>query len=113
MKAKYALPMVLAGSVMLSGCWLDDDDNDDNGTTDAATQSILEIAVENENTTILEAAVLEADPSIAELLGGDDQLTVFAPTDAAFEALLDDLGLTAEELLANTELLNTVLTYHV
>ena len=31
MKAKYALPMVLAGSVMLSGCWLDDDDNDDNG----------------------------------------------------------------------------------
>ena len=92
MKAKYALPMVLAGSVMLSGCWLDDDDNDDNGSTDAVTQSILEIAVENENTTILEAAVLEADPSIAELLGGDDQLTVFAPTDAAFEALLGDLG---------------------
>ena len=113
MKAKYALPMVLAGSVMLSGCWLDDDDNDDNGSTDAATQSILEIAVENENTTILEAAVLEADPSIAELLGGDDQLTVFAPTDAAFEALLGDLGLTAEQLLANTELLNAVLTYHV
>ena len=56
MKAKYALPMVLAGSVMLSGCWLDDDDNDDNGSTDAVTQSILEIAVENENTTILEAA---------------------------------------------------------
>ncbi|MBN8240163.1 fasciclin domain-containing protein [Marinobacter nauticus] len=113
MKAKYALPMVLAGSVMLSGCSLDDDDNDDNGTTEAATQSILEIAVENANTTILEAAVLEADPSIAELLGGDDQLTVFAPTDAAFEALLGDLGLTAEQLLANTELLNTVLTYHV
>ncbi|CCG94509.1 conserved hypothetical protein, putative adhesion protein, FAS1 domain [Marinobacter nauticus ATCC 49840] len=105
--------MVLAGSVMLSGCWLDDDDNDDNGTTEAATQSILEIAVENANTTILEAAVLEADPSIAELLGGDDQLTVFAPTDAAFEALLGDLGLTAEQLLANTELLNAVLTYHV
>lgn len=27
MKTKYALPMVLAGSVMLSGCWLDDDDD--------------------------------------------------------------------------------------
>ena len=38
---------------------------------------------------------------------------MFAPTDAAFEALLGDLGLTAEQLLANTELLNTVLTYHV
>ena len=112
MKAKYALPMVLAGSVMLSGCWLDDDDNDDNGSTDAATQSILEIAVENANTTILEAAVLEADPSIAELLGGDDQLTVFAPTDAAFEALPEG---TVEELLKpeNKEQLISILTYHV
>jgi hypothetical protein len=27
MKTKYALPMVLAGSVALSGCWLDDDDD--------------------------------------------------------------------------------------
>lgn len=27
MNTKYALPMVLAGSVMLSGCWLDDDDD--------------------------------------------------------------------------------------
>ena len=27
MKTKYALPMVLAGSVVLSGCWLDDDDD--------------------------------------------------------------------------------------
>ncbi|BEH13742.1 fasciclin domain-containing protein [Marinobacter shengliensis] len=110
MKKVIALPMILAGSVMLSGCWLDDDDNDSAG---GPTQNILEIAVANENTTILEAAVLAADSSIAELLGGNDQLTVFAPTDAAFEALLEDLGLTAEELLADTELLNAVLTYHV
>ncbi|MBE0485159.1 fasciclin domain-containing protein [Marinobacter sp.] len=113
MKNVIALPMILAAGVMLSGCWLDSSSSSSNRTTDDATQSILEIAVENENTTILEAAVLAADPAIAELLGGDDQLTVFAPTDAAFEALLEDLGLTAEELLANTELLNTVLTYHV
>jgi len=92
MNTKYALPMVLAGSVMLSGCWLDDDDND---SADAATQTILEIAVENENTTVLEEAVLAADPAIAELLGGDDELTVFAPTDAAFQALLTDLGIDA------------------
>jgi uncharacterized surface protein with fasciclin (FAS1) repeats len=110
MNTKYALPMVLAGSVMLSGCWLDDDDND---SADVATQNILEIAVANENTTILEEAVLAADPAIAELLGGDDELTVFAPTDAAFEALLADLGLTAAELLADTDLLNAVLQYHV
>ena len=110
MKTKYALPMVLAGSVGLSGCWLDDDDNDSAAVAD---QTILEIAVENENTTVLESAVLAADPSIATLLGGDDELTVFAPTDAAFQALLTDLGVDAPTLLGNTALLNAVLPYHV
>jgi uncharacterized surface protein with fasciclin (FAS1) repeats len=38
---------------------------------------------------------------------------VFAPTDAAFVAALDSLGLTAEELLADTETLTSILTYHV
>jgi uncharacterized surface protein with fasciclin (FAS1) repeats len=38
---------------------------------------------------------------------------VFAPTEEAFAALLVQLDVTAEELLANTELLTTVLTYHV
>jgi uncharacterized surface protein with fasciclin (FAS1) repeats len=39
--------------------------------------------------------------------------TLFAPTDAAFEALLIELGTTADALLANTELLKAVLAYHV
>ena len=110
MKTKFALTMALAGSVMMVGCSDNDNDNDSANVT---PQNILEIAVENENTTILEAAVLAADPSIATLLGGDDELTVFAPTDAAFQALLTDLGLEASELLASTELLNAVLKYHV
>lgn len=109
MNTRIALPMVLAGSVLLAGCL--DDDDDDNDL--AGTQSILEIAVENENTTVLEAAVLAADPSIAALLDGDDPLTVFAPTDAAFQALLDDLGVDAQTVLDDTALLNAVLPYHV
>ncbi|MDH5339902.1 MAG: fasciclin domain-containing protein [Rubrivivax sp.] len=40
-------------------------------------------------------------------------LTVFAPTDAAFADLLTALGISKAELLANTTLLTTVLTYHV
>lgn len=109
MKTKYVLPIVLASGVLFAGC----SDSDDDDKADVPAQNILEIAVENENTTILEAAVLAADPSIATLLGGDDELTVFAPTDTAFEALLVDLGIDAPTLLAGTELLNKVLSYHV
>lgn len=63
--------------------------------------------------TVLLAAVLAADPSIAETLTNGGPYTVFAPTDAAFTALLEALGVTAEDVLADTELLNTVLAYHV
>jgi uncharacterized surface protein with fasciclin (FAS1) repeats len=63
--------------------------------------------------TVLLAAVLAADPSILDTLTNGGPYTVFAPTDAAFVALLEALGTTAEDLLANTELLNTVLAYHV
>ena len=41
-----------------------------------------------------------------------DELTVFAPTDEAFGKLLADLGVTAEELLADPDLAN-ILLYHV
>jgi basic membrane protein A and related proteins len=46
-------------------------------------------------------------------LGLPSGVTVFAPTDDAFAAALEALGLTAEELLANTDLLVSVLSYHV
>jgi transforming growth factor-beta-induced protein len=64
--------------------------------------------------TILLAAVQAASPAILSTLNDFNQnLTVFAPTDAAFGQLLSDLGVTAPELLANRALLDTVLLYHV
>ncbi|TGN41092.1 fasciclin domain-containing protein [Marinobacter confluentis] len=107
---RWAPALILVTFPFISAC---SDDDDDDVAADVAPQNILEIASENENTTILESAVLAADPSIATLLGGDDELTVFAPTDAAFQALLTDLGLSADQLLADTDLLNEVLSYHV
>lgn len=46
-------------------------------------------------------------------LDGAGPFTVFAPTDAAFAALLTELGLTRDQLLADRALLTAVLTYHV
>lgn len=48
-------------------------------------------------------------------LDGKGQYTVFAPTDAAFEKLFSNPNFpyTPAELLANKELLTTVLLYHV
>lgn len=64
--------------------------------------------------TILLQAVLAADPAIVEALSDPAMMyTVFAPTDAAFVAALDALGLTAEELLADTETLTSILAVHV
>jgi len=67
--------------------------------------------------TILLAAVQAADPMVLEALIADDyseeaQLTVFAPTDAAFEALLEEMEITAEDLLASEDLTD-ILLYHV
>lgn len=50
---------------------------------------------------------------LADTLNGPGPLTVFAPTNAAFAALLTELGLSKEALLANKPLLTAVLTYHV
>lgn len=63
--------------------------------------------------TILVKAIQAADPAVLKTLDGRGQFTVFAPTDAAFASLLDELGLTAEELLSNQALVTHVLLYHV
>jgi uncharacterized surface protein with fasciclin (FAS1) repeats len=80
-------------------------------------ETIVDVAISiNEDTSefsILIAALLAADPAVIQTLDGNGQFTVFAPTDAAFVALLGELGLTAEELLAEKELVTQVLLYHV
>lgn len=63
--------------------------------------------------TILAAALAAADETVLATLSDSDQYTVFAPTDEAFVKLLGKLDVTAEQLLANTDLLTTVLLYHV
>jgi uncharacterized surface protein with fasciclin (FAS1) repeats len=64
--------------------------------------------------TLLLTVVASADPSILEALADpDSNLTVFAPTDAAFTAAIEALGVDPGALLADTEFLTNVLLYHV
>jgi len=73
--------------------------------------TIVDVASGDENFSTLVAAVDAA--GLVETLSGEGPFTVFAPTNDAFAAALDELGLTAEELLADTETLTSILTFHV
>lgn len=63
--------------------------------------------------TVLLAAVQAADPSVLELLTSGGPFTVFAPTDAAFAAAFEALGVTPEQVLADQAMLTQILAYHV
>jgi len=71
--------------------------------------TIAELAVGTEDLSIL-VSVLPDD--LVEALSGDTELTVFAPTNEAFEELSAGLGLTLEEIAALPNL-RDILTYHV
>jgi uncharacterized surface protein with fasciclin (FAS1) repeats len=73
--------------------------------------TVVQQAQRDTRLSILAEAVAAAD--LTETLSGAGPYTVFAPTDAAFGALLAELGLTKAQLLADKALLAEVLTYHV
>ncbi|WP_058306357.1 fasciclin domain-containing protein [Gracilibacillus massiliensis] len=71
---------------------------------------IVDVAKEAGNFNTLIAALEKAD--LVDTLKGEGPFTVFAPTDEAFETLLKELDITAEELLARDDL-KDILLYHV
>lgn len=126
MRPMKLLALLSALVLVLAACG---GDTEDTTTTEGATDTtegatdtteatdeemgdtIADIVVGNEDFSTLLAAV-EAAGLTDTLADPDATLTVFAPTNAAFEAALADLGLTAEELLASPDL-EGILTYHV
>jgi len=75
------------------------------------TQTIAQIAGADANLTILVQA-LQAANLVDTLNDASGDFTVFAPTDAAFTALLTDLGINAATLLASPDL-EKILLKHV
>ena len=77
---------------------------------DIVQPSIVDIALANDDFSILVAALVEAD--LVDALSGEGPFTVFAPTNAAFADLLEALDIEAADLLAHPQLAD-VLLYHV
>jgi uncharacterized surface protein with fasciclin (FAS1) repeats len=98
--------LALAFAAVLAACG---SDTSDAGTPPA--QNVVQLAQGNPDLSILVEAVVAAD--LAGTLSAPGPYTVFAPTNAAFAALLTELGVTKAELLANKPLLTAVLQYHV
>ena len=76
--------------------------------TPPPSNTVVDIIVNSPDHTTLETAVVAA--GLAGTLSGEGPFTIFAPTDAAFDAL--PAG-TLEAVLADNELLTAILTYHV
>lgn len=72
--------------------------------------SVVNIALDNDNFSILVQAVVKA--GLVDALSGTGPFTVFAPTNAAFTALFAQLGISGIDNLT-AEQLTPILTYHV
>jgi uncharacterized surface protein with fasciclin (FAS1) repeats len=97
------LLLASATGALLTACGGSDDEH--------LAPNIVATAQATPNLSILVEAVVAA--GLVDALSAPGPLTVFAPTNNAFAALLAELGTTKEALLANKTLLTTVLTYHV
>jgi transforming growth factor-beta-induced protein len=105
MKTKFKIipALLIAASLLFTAC------NDDE-TPVMESKNIVEMAADAGNFSILIEAAQKA--GLAEFLSTENNLTVFAPTDAAFAALLSDLGLSSLDEVPVADL-TQILTYHV
>lgn len=113
---KRLVPFFLVLALVAAACGGDDADETTTTaaptTTEAAdSTSVVDLAIENGGFTTLVAAIEAA--GLVETLDGAGPFTVLAPTNAAFDAAFEALGISADELLADTDTLTQILTYHV
>lgn len=123
--AIIAAIVVIGAGIGIYAFTSSDDDNDATSSEVAQTEqpapaepeeqaeaepNIVELAIATPQLSTLVLAVDTAD--LVQTLSGEGPFTVLAPDDDAFAAALQELGISADELLAREDLAD-ILTYHV
>lgn len=99
--------LILSGvalAVLATGC-------NDSISNSNSNKDIFELARDNANLSFLADGIIKAD--LVQTFQNNTSYTLFAPNNAAFVALLAELGLTKEQLFADQLLLASILTYHL
>lgn len=101
---KFIPVILLAVSTLFVGCEKEEE------MVPMDEKNIVEVAQSAGQFNVLVQAAVKA--GLADFLSTENNLTVFAPTDAAFAALLKDLGLTSLDQI-DAAMLGNILKYHV
>ena len=97
--------IALMGIFILTGC-----EKESEEMKPVSDMTIAEYALSDNNFSILVQALSKAD--LVNVLNGTGNFTVFAPTNAAFTALFNELGISGIDALTK-ETLTPILLYHV
>jgi len=113
MKTLRLKSQVLISTLMLlilgfTSC--EEEDVKDNENPMNNSKTIVDVAAGNSSFSILVDALSKA--SLVEALDGDNEFTVFAPTNEAFQNLLNDLGISSLNDIPVDDL-KAILLYHV
>ncbi|KLI62960.1 fasciclin domain-containing protein [Aurantiacibacter marinus] len=114
---KFSIALASAATLALAACGTPAEETneadaamaDEMSVEDTATGTIVDVAMGNGDFSTLVTAVTAA--GLGETLSGEGPFTVFAPTNAAFDAL--PAGTVEALTTTDTETLGSILTYHV
>jgi uncharacterized surface protein with fasciclin (FAS1) repeats len=137
MRTRTPAALAIVGALALAACGSDDDSSSDATPAPATTEAMSDdemsddemsddmsademaaaegdlvvVAAGRDDLTTLVAAIEAA--GLTDTLANEGPFTIFAPNDEAFMDYLGEMGMTAEDALADTTFLSTLLQGHV
>lgn len=88
----------------------DDEMSDDESMSETMNDLMSQISSRSD-LSVLDTAIHAAD--LQDTLHDEGPFTIFAPSDAAFEAYFGEMSMSAEDAVADTEALTTLLLAHI